>query len=190
MSLLSKLFNRKNQEFVKGDVKIYIQCIDDATELKKDSYVVAGIYNTDGTLFKNILTGETVQTSKDDESSMVINNKYYGKLADIAFRECTSGVRGLVDVYVMRYEMDCEVKQNFIEGRMLEPFYVNPNYERGMKHILDYLLKGKDEKVSLDEIKNVSKVLNKIVYKNHKIMYNNLEGSLHNQVLRSSYKNF
>lgn len=190
MSLLRKLFNRKNQEYVKGDVKIYIQCIDDTVELKKDSYVMAGVFNEDGTAFKDILTGEVVRDLQSNDVSIRVEEKYYEKLDDVAHEECESGVGGLVDVHVMHYAKGCKVKQDFVEGRILDRYYINLEYEKGMNHILAFLLKDENDRVSIDEIKKVVKALNKIVYKNHKTIYNNVEGSMNNQLLRSCYKNF
>lgn len=190
MSLLSKISKKNKQEFIKGDIKIYIQCVNNSTDPNKDSYIMAGIFNEDGTAFKDVLTGEIVRNIKLNDVSICVEEKYYEKLDDAAHLECEDGIRGLVDVHVMRYAKGCKFKQEFIEGRILDRKYVNLEYEKGMNYILEFLLKDENERVSLEDINKVSKVLNKIVYKNHKVMCGNLQDSVCNQDLRSSYKSF
>ena len=153
---------------------------------------MAGKIDTDDAEIKEWVQGlESFELiAKENIDSIVVGEKHYGKLDNNAYTAFKRGVSGLIEIHVMCYEKHCLFKQGFIEGCMLEPFYINPDYEKGMKNILKYLQKENDERVSLDELQKVAKAINKIVYKNHKIRYNNLHHSLHNQSLRESYNDF
>lgn len=191
MGLLTNLSKKKEVEYIKEDIDVYVAEVNESMLINKD-YVLIGVFNKDGTKFKNLLStdeGYLAIEGLGDLKTLEVNGKRYHKLKkSLKISNDIDGdfesARIEYDQYVAT-ENGLDLAFEVLQGKVVVK--VEDGISPLMKNIYKFYVKKKSENVKLKEVKNFAKDINKFIYKTVK---EKLEKAEKENQTRQEYNNF